>query len=175
MSQAFCGEIRLLPYTYAPTGWAWCNGQSMNVQSNQMLFAIIGNAFGGNGQTTFSLPNLQGVTPIHYGSGTGLTPRSFASTDGVITAPVSLAQIPNHTHTLNGADVVGTQGTPSSTTYPSRDKVNKRFVTAPAVPDIVMGQNALASVGGGQEHNNVQPYQVVNHCICIYGVYPSRN
>lgn len=176
MSQAFFGEIRLLPYTYAPRDWAWCNGQTMYVQQNTALFAVIGNAFGGNGQTTYLLPNLQGVTPMHSGTGPGLTTRNFASTGGDTTVPLNLTQIPGHTHTLYGDDVVGTQGTPSATVYPSRDKANKRFEPNPVSSNMVtMGSNALAPAGGSQPHSNVQPSLVVNHCICIQGMFPSRN
>lgn len=176
MSQAFVGEIRMLPYTFAPMGWAWCNGQLLNVQTNMALNAVIGFVFGGDGRTNFNLPNLQGLTPMHAGSGAGLTPRTFASTGGAAVASVSFGQMPNHTHTINGDDVPGNQGVPSSTTYTSRDKFNARYKTTPNPATMVaMGGGTLAVAGGGQSHNNVQAYQVVNHCICLEGIFPTRN
>lgn len=176
MSQAFVGEIRMLPYTFAPMGWAWCNGQQLNVQSNQALYAVIGYVFGGDRSTVFNLPNLQGLTPMHAGAGAGLTPRAFASTGGATVASLNMNQMPNHTHTVNGDNVQGNQGTPSGTVYPSQDNFNAHYKTTPDPTKIVaMGGNALALAGGGQSHNNVQAYQVVNHCICLEGVFPMRN
>jgi microcystin-dependent protein len=178
MSQAFFGEIRLLPYTYAPRGWAWCNGQLLNIQQNQVLYAVIGNVFGGNGQTTFALPNLQGLTPMHFGQGPGLYPHAFAKTGGEASVQLSLNQLPKHSHTLYGADVVGTQGTPSANAYPSRDRLNKRFEPNPAQQNMVAMSSLslpLAGPAAALPHENRQPYLVVNHCICIEGAFPARN
>ncbi|MDD5058037.1 MAG: tail fiber protein [Sideroxydans sp.] len=177
MSQAFVGEIRMLPYTFPPMGWAWCNGQQMSIQTSAALYAVIGFIFGGDQRNYFNLPNLQGLTPMHAGSGSGLTPRAFASTGGAAVASITLSQMPNHTHTISGDNKSGTQGTPSSAVYPAKDQSNPHYKLAPSPATMVaMGVGALAAAAGGaQSHNNVQSYQVVNHCICLEGVFPMRN
>jgi microcystin-dependent protein len=178
MSQAFIGEIRLLPYTYAPRGWAWCYGQIMNIGQNPALFSILGKTFGGDGTSTFALPNLMGLTPMHSGTGIGLHQRVFGKTGGEVSVPLNLSQFPSHNHTLSGADVVGTQGTPDANVYPSRDKLNKRFEPNPNPSNMVtMSSLSLSPAGpaAALPHENRQPYLVVNHCICMDGEYPVRN
>ncbi len=177
MSQAYIGEIRMLPYTFVPVGWALCDGATLSVQAQTALFAVIGNVFGGDGKTTFQLPNLIGRTPMHCGAGQGLTPRTFAATGGDATVTLGLSQIPSHTHTLSGDDIAGTLGAPAGNTYASRDQKNKRFEANPLPANMVaMGANALAPAAGqGQAHSNLQPYQAVKHFICLEGVFPARN
>ena len=97
----YVGEIRLFAGSYAPSGWAFCDGQELSVMQNQLLFAVIGNTFGGDGRTTYKLPDLRGRVPIHQGTGPGLTPRAFASSDGEANVTLTSGQIPNHTHSIN--------------------------------------------------------------------------
>lgn len=173
MSQAFTGEIRLLPYTFAPLDWAWCNGQLLSVNQYAALYSILGKTFGGDGVINFGLPNLQARTPMGAGNGSGLTPRAWSATGGNGTASLSVNQLPAHTHILNGDNVPGTQGAPSAQAYQSQDAQNKRYEPNPVASNMVqMGVQSLASSGGGQPHENRQPWLAINHCICLNGQYP---
>lgn len=175
MSQAFTGEIRLLPYKFVPAGWAWCDGQILNVNQFAALFSILGVTYGGNGQTNFGLPNLMARSPMGCGSGPGLTPRAWGAYGGSGTTSLSVNQMPEHSHTLYGDDVAGTQGSPSGQTYPSRDQLNKRYESNPLPANMVaMGTDSLADAGDGYAHENRQPWLVVHHCICLNGEYPVR-
>lgn len=180
MSDAFIGEIRLFPYTYTPMYFGACNGALVNIQQYQALFAVIGNAFGGNAQTTFGLPNLQGRAAMSAGTGVGLSPRNFAAVGGDLTVSLNQTQIPAHSHALmariptDAAKVTDA----ASNAFLSRAKGTgggalQAFndVTTPNVP---MAQ-ALAVAGGGAPHPNTQPYAVIGFCIALEGVFPSRN
>jgi len=182
MSDPFIGEIRPWACSYAPMGWAMCQGQIMQIVQNQALFALIGARYGGNGQTTFALPNLINKIPIHMGNGPGLTPRVIASTGGTTQEALSIAQIPAHNHSINAIDAVSVINDPTNnligkasyktgrdTFYP-----NCFTTTLPNQPAPTMNQNALTPVGNGLPHDNRQPFLTLNYCIAIMGLWPTR-
>lgn len=173
MSEPFIGEIKILPYTFAPKGWAYCNGQLLAISQNQALFSILGTTYGGNGINNFALPNLQGRVPLHAGTGPGLTPRSLGEASGSGAVSLTVSQIPFHTHTLSVGNVPGTQRNVNNA-YPAQAGSLESYQenTTPLVP---MNAAAVANTGGGQPHTNMQPYLGINYCIALVGIFPSRN
>ena len=168
MSEPFLAEVRIFPYNFAPRGWAFCNGQLLPINQNQALFALVGTIYGGNGQTTFALPNLQGRTPIGVGQGPGLSPYVDGETGGQDEVVLTVQELPSHTHSLMAVSGAATTGVPGGTVAPA---TSGAAVYAPA-------QNlvAMAPIGGtAQGHQNRQPYTVLNFCIAIQGIFPSRN
>jgi microcystin-dependent protein len=174
MSEPFIGEIIMFGGNFAPRGWALCDGQLLDINQNQALFSILGTTYGGDGRTTFGLPDLRGRVPMHPGSGPGLTTRRLGEKSGAENVTLTTSQIPSHSH----------QGRVHSGTANSRSPVNNALsgeaggVTAVFTsenPDSDMKSNAIANAGGGQSHTNIQPYQCVNFIIALVGVFPSRN
>jgi microcystin-dependent protein len=169
MSEPFIAEIRMVPFNFAPRGWALCNGQLIPISQNTALFSLIGTFYGGDGRTTFALPNLQGAAPMHQGQGPGLTPRVLGETGGSETVTLLPTQIPAHTHPLTGS------GDDANTLSPAG--------ASPAVAGVpqyrpdqntAMAPGALGTAGGGQPHNNLQPYLTVNFVIALQGIFPPR-
>jgi microcystin-dependent protein len=167
----FLGELMLVPWTYAPRGWAFCNGQLLSIAQNQALFSLLGTTYGGNGTTTFALPNLQGRVPVSVGSGKGLSAYNLGQTGGSATVTLTGNQIPPHTHTVragNGSavDTVPAQNyyaaTPAMANYQSSANVN-------------MNQAMISTGGGSQPHENHMPSLVLTWVIALVGAYPSRN
>jgi len=172
----YVGEIRLFAGNYAPRGWALCDGSIMHVQQNPALFAVIGNQYGGDGQTTFALPNLQGKAPMGQGAGPGLTPRAIATAVGEKTQTLTLDQIPSHTHVPNASNATsGGVDDPANAVWGARTNVpaSNRAYSATANTD--MNPLALSAIGGGQPHNNMQPYLVLNFIIALEGVFPPKS
>ena len=169
--EPFTGEIMLFGGNFAPRGWALCDGQLVNVSSNEALFSLLGTTYGGDGRTTFGLPDLRGRAPLHQGSGPGLTPRTLGSRGGSVEETLSQNQMPSHTHGLKAS----TDGATANT--PANDKVladtNAALYTA-AAPDTGMN-TTTGNSGSSQGHPNMMPYTVVNYCIALFGTYPSRN
>ncbi|MGE5343162.1 MAG: phage tail protein [Candidatus Omnitrophota bacterium] len=183
MADPFIGEIRLFPFNYAPIGWAFCNGQLMSVPQNTALFAVIGNQYGGDGQTNFALPNFQGRIPMHWGTGTGLTPRTIAQTLGVTTVTLTDTQLPAHTHTLNAQSGNADQLSPSGNFLANVGNGGTRpvkimnYTTAPVPPatSTALSPQSISAVGSGQAHTNMQPYLTLNFCMAIEGIFPVRS
>lgn len=169
----YVGEIRLFAGSYAPRGWAFCEGQTLDVLSNQLLFAVIGNTFGGDGKTTFSLPDLRGAAVMHQGAGPGLTPRVYAKGGGQSEVGLAYDQMPAHDHEIN-AQTKAAEQMPFSTIWASGPggKVPKR--TYSQLADTPMNPNIVGAVGGGQPHNNIQPYLSMNYMIALEGVFPPK-
>ncbi len=171
MSEPFIAEVRLFAGTFAPRGWADCNGQLLPINQNQALFALLGTTYGGDGRVTFGLPDLRDRSAIHAGTGPGLSNRVLGETGGSATVTLSTAQIPAHHHGLRAA-AVATTGTPGATVALADTAGAK--VYRPASNPVPMGA-ALASTGLGQAHDNRQPYLGVRYIIALQGVFPSRN
>ena len=176
MSDAFLGEIRMYGFNFAPKGWAQCNGQILPLSQNTALFSLLGTFYGGDGKSTFALPNLQGRSPMHEGQGQGLSQRFLGEQDGSETVTLLTSEMPFHTHgpakcSSNAAD----QGSPAGNVWAAgggrRAVVNMYTATQ---NQVVMGPTALAITGGSLPHNNMMPYLTVNFCIALQGVFPSR-
>jgi microcystin-dependent protein len=173
MAEPFLGEIRVFGFGFAPKGWAVCNGQTLAINQNAALFALIGTTYGGNGTTTFNLPDLQGRSPLHTGAGfTGVGfPLGQAAGEPAVT--LSQAQMPAHTHTAS-ANAGVTNG--SNATTPAGNFWGNGGVNAyAATSDSSMNPASVPVFGGGQPHENMSPYLVLNFCIAMAGIFPSRN
>jgi microcystin-dependent protein len=173
----FVGEIRIFGFNFAPRGWATCDGQLLPISQNTALFSLLGTQFGGNGQSTFALPNLQGSAPIDQGQGPGLTPRDMGETGGVSSVTLNSTQIPSHTHTmgaLNGA--TGSTGNPQNNIFAGlAGRPTPPPTYSNAAPNVAMNPGAVSGVGGNQPHNNMPPYQVMCFCIAMQGIFPPRS
>lgn len=170
MSEPFIGEIRMFGGNFAPRGWAFCNGQTISIAQNTALFSLLGTTFGGDGRSTFSLPNMQGRMPMHAGQGPGLTPRTLGEAVGTPTHTLTSAEMPAHTHGLNAAPA-GTTGTPGGSVALA---AGAKAYRTPASNLVSMAAGTTSS-GSGQAHDNRQPYLGVTFIIAMQGIYPSRN
>lgn len=177
MSEPFIAEVRIFAGNFAPRGWAFCNGQLLPISQNTALFSLIGTTYGGDGRSTTALPNLQGRVPMHPGRGPGLTARRLGERVGVETVTLTETQIPSHNHQLRGVadrpdpDPQGSQ--PGPTKSVSRSMGGKAFGTNPA-HTADMSSAALSVDGGGQAHENMQPFLAINYIIALQGLFPSR-
>lgn len=176
----FLGEVRLLPYDFAPRGWALCNGQILSISSNTALFSILGTVYGGNGRTTFGLPNLPGSVVPGAGQGPKLQNWTPGMRAGEDTVTLTNAEIPAHNHSVIGLDVVGSAGTPSNDAYLARDRRGGEGVIRYLAPgdttvDVTLAAQALTASGGGQPHENRQPFLSLNFCIALEGIFPPRH
>lgn len=176
MATPYVGEIRMFAGNFAPRFNAFCNGQLLAIAQNTALFSLLGTTYGGNGQTTFALPNLLSRAPMHFGNGPGLTPRSLGETGGAETVTLSTAQIPAHTHQASGLAANGSQGSPAGATWATLGTGRTPPpLYAPAPGNTTMNPLALAQTGGGQPHNNMPPFLAINFIIGLQGVFPPRN
>jgi microcystin-dependent protein len=170
MAEPFIGEIRIFSFGFAPKGWAMCNGQLLAINQNQALFSILGTTYGGNGQTTFALPNLQGSIPIHFGTDPFGNNYNEGQKAGEATHILTLGELPQHTHTLNAAN-------PAGTAAPANNLPGKG-TSAPfydGAPNTTMNPLSVTNTGGSQPHENMSPYLTINFCIALVGIFPSRN
>jgi microcystin-dependent protein len=167
MAEPFLSEIRIMSFSFAPKGWALCDGQLLPINQNQALFSLLGTTFGGDGRVNFALPDLRARTPIHVGSGHTLGERG-----GEQAHTLSIAELPTHTHVLNGSSTAGTQPIPVG---------NLVAAAAPANPYLAptnlaaMNPASMANTGGSQVHLNMQPFLTLTFCIALQGIFPSPN
>ena len=172
MSQPFIGEIRMFGGSFAPAGWAFCNGQLMPISENDALFTLIGTTYGGDGQETFGLPDLQGRIPLHFGQGPGISQTyQMGEKAGVESVTLSVNQLPNHTHTLIGSSDIATDPNPNG------DMLATSSLLQPYVgiaPDANMAANAIGPVGGSQPHDNMMPFLAVSFIISLFGIFPTQ-
>jgi microcystin-dependent protein len=171
MASPFVAEIRMFCGNFAPIGWAFCNGQLLPIGQNTALFSLLGTTYGGDGRTNFALPNLQGMSPMGQGAGIGLTPNTLGEAGGTAAVTLLTSQIPAHSHRARGVARAGSSRVPSGGTWA---KENRDLYTSAATAPTPMDASALASTGGGEPHNNLPPYLVVNFIIALQGVYPPR-
>jgi microcystin-dependent protein len=167
MSEPYVGEIRIFGGNFAPVGWMLCQGQTLPIAQYETLFNLIGTTYGGNGQTTFNLPNLQGRLPVHQGSGFVIGQEA-----GTETVTLNVNQIPAHSHVLRAQSTTGNVASPSGAVWAS--SALDEFTTATPSSDYVMAPSALGNAGGSQSHQNMSPFVVVNFIISLFGVYPSQ-
>lgn len=174
MSDQFLAEIRIYPFNFPPTGWAFCNGQLIPISQNTALFALLGTVYGGDGKSTFALPNLLNSAPMQPGQGQGLSLRDLGEIGGAETITLLVSEIPAHTHTLM-ADALD----PADLTAPTPNRVLAQstavFAYQPAASNLgQMAPQALPPAGGSLPHNNMQPYLTLNFCIALQGIFPQR-
>ncbi len=172
MSEPFLGEVKIFAGNFAPRGFAFCNGQLLPISQNTALFSLLGTSFGGNGTSNFALPNLQGQMPLHAGSGPGLSPRVVGEQGGEASVTLTTAQIPPHNHGVNASEGTGTTVTPAPSVALAAT-AGKAVYRAPSNLG-AMGA-PLASAGGGQPHENRQPYLALTFIIAMQGIFPARN
>ncbi len=174
--EAFLGEIKMFAGNFAPRSWALCDGQLLSISQNSALFSILGTTYGGDGRTTFALPDMRGRVSIHPGTGPGLSRKTLGQRGGSETVTLTSGQMPAHSHTaITNAD----------TTVASSDRPENKLPARNAAATPQYGENmngtlsstavSVGNTGGSQAHTNVQPYLVVNYIICLQGIYPSRN
>ncbi len=166
MAEPFLSEIRLMSFNFAPKGWALCNGQFLPINQNQALFSLLGTTYGGNGQTTFALPDLRGRVPIHEGNG-----RTLGERGGEEAHTVTQQEMAQHIHLANGSTVAAETSTASNAAY--LGVVNNTYVAANNLT--AMAASEITNVGGSQAHENRQPYLTLNFCIALQGIFPSQN
>jgi microcystin-dependent protein len=172
MSEPFVGEIRMFAGNFAPRGWAFCDGQLLAVSQNDALFSLLVTTYGGDGRSTFGLPDLRGRIPIHAGTGPGLSPRRLGSKSGAETVTVTVNQLPSHSHPLQASTDIARTPNPA-TNVPATSTVVDGYINEP--PSESMASSAVGSVGGSQSHTNLMPFLCVHFIIALFGIYPSQN
>jgi len=171
MSEPFVGEIRMFAGNFAPRDWAFCDGQLLAVSQNDALFSLLGTVYGGDGRTTFGLPDLRGRIPNHAGSGPGLSTRRLGEKSGSEKVTLATNQLTSHTHPVKGTNDAANSTEPAGRLPGSSTSIDLYVSTAPTVNFNV---SAVPGVGGSQSHNNLMPYQCIHFIIALFGIYPSR-
>ncbi len=177
-AEPFIGLIKIFAGNFAPRGWAFCDGQLLSISTNTALFAILGTIYGGDGRTTFGLPDLRSRAPMHPGSGPGLTPRTLGQRAGTPTTTLTVAQLPSHTHQLKGVSAQSDLDVPAAGTSTGA-VLGAAFLGADlygAAPSSVdMAADHLGQTGADGDHDNEQPHLALNFIVALVGVFPSRN
>jgi microcystin-dependent protein len=171
--EPFIGEIRMFAGNFAPRGWHFCDGSLLSISTNTALFSILGTTYGGNGQTTFGLPDLRGRMPMHAGNGPGLTPRSLGEMAGEQSVTLIPSQMPAHNHTV-GCQSSADKGEPANA-IPATEATGGAPVYSSQPADGTMSPAMIGMAGGSQPHDNMPPYLCVNFIIALQGIYPSRD
>lgn len=166
MSEPFIGEVKVISFNFAPKGWAFCNGQVLPINQNQALFSLLGTTYGGNGQTTFALPNLQGRMPLHVGNG-----FNQGQSAGETAHTLTVAEMPAHTHSGSGNTAANAAAVANN--FWAANSLSS-YATG-ASPNTTMHPSAIGNAGGSQPHDNMPPYLVLNFIIALQGIFPSRN
>ncbi len=172
MSESYVGEIRMFGGNYAPQGWAFCDGSLLSIADNDVLFGIIGTTYGGDGQTTFALPDLRGRVPIHQGGGPGLSNRVIGEAGGAEAVTVIPAQLPAHTHVPMANSANGNADSPANAFW-SASGTTTQFVPG-AQANNPMKAGSVGATGGNQPHDNMLPFTTISFIISLYGIYPSQ-
>jgi len=175
MAEPFIGEIRMFAGNFAPRGWAFCDGQLLAVSQNDALFSLLGTTYGGDGRTTFGLPDLRGRIPVHAGSGAGpgLTPRPIGQKYGSENVTLTVNQLPVHEHEARVLSNPGDSGNPENRHWAATSTAPPYY--SDTGPNLPMAGGVLTSAGGGQTHTNMMPFLCVHFIIALMGIYPSRN
>ncbi len=171
--EGFIGQIMMFGGNFAPRSWAFCDGQLLSIFSNEALFSVLGTTYGGDGQTTFALPDLRGRVAIHAGNGPGLSDRRLGEKGGAERETLNITQLPSHTHgiALSGSTAAADASDPTGK-YLARTNED---IYSSSGPSTGMSGVTIGNTGGNQSFNNIQPSLAVNYIICLYGVYPSRS
>jgi microcystin-dependent protein len=173
MADPFVAEVRIFPFNFPPKGWAFCNGQLMPISQNTALFSLLGTTYGGDGKSTFALPNVQGSAAMHPGQGPGLSLHDLGEHGGSETVTLLDSEIPAHSHSLLASTQPGEDPTPSTSEALARSTGASLYQTN-AANLVQLAPTALGTTGGGLPHNNMQPYLTLSFCIALQGVFPPR-
>lgn len=166
MSEPFLSEIKIVSFNFPPKGWALCNGQFLPINQNQALFALLGTTYGGNGQTTFALPNVRGRVPVHMGNG-----HALGEAAGSTSVTVNIQQLPTHIHTQMVSNANGSTASPTGNFLGAANNLYHQ----PTGSFTTMDPGSVSAVGGSQPHNNMMPYLTLNFIIALQGIFPSQN
>lgn len=172
MAQPYIGEIRMFAGNFAPVGWAFCSGQLMPISQNDSLFILIGTTYGGDGESTFAVPNLQSRVPMHFGTGPDGTTYQIGEAAGVEEVTLSGQQIPVHTHQLIGTSNPATETGPAGNLFGISAQVE--YGTTGLQADTAFNASGISPVGGSQPHENCQPFLCINYIISLFGLFPSQ-
>lgn len=172
--EPFIGQVLMFAGNFAPRGWAFCNGQLLSISENQALFSILGTTYGGDGRTTFALPDMRGRVAVHPGNGPGLSDYHLGQKGGVEQVSLNVNQMPAHSHTLNANEQAGDSNDPAGASISDSRGYDKDYTKSGEV-NVAMSANSISSTGGSQPHTNIQPFVTVNYIIALYGTYPSRS
>ena len=175
MSEAFVGELRLMAFNFAPRNWAQCNGQLLPISQNQALFSLLGTQYGGNGQTTFALPDLRGRAVVGMGSGPGLPSVEIGERAGVENVTLNTAQVPAHQHALNASSDLANASVPGLALPGAKSRTSLAMFAAAGSANTTLNPGAVGSAGASQPHNNLQPLTALTYCIALFGIFPSRS
>lgn len=170
MSEPFLAEVRMVGFSFAPRGWAFCDGQILPISQNQSLFSLLGTTYGGDGRTSFALPDLRGRTPTHVGSSDGGASHPLGQKSGEETHTLSVAEMPQHRHAVQASSVNADAPIPAGNVLAAANNVYRDATNL-----IGLRAGAITATGGGQAHGNMQPFLAVNFCIALEGLFPSRN
>lgn len=173
MSDPFVAEIRIFPFNFPPTGWAFCNGQLLPISQNTALFSLLGTTYGGDGKSTFALPDMEGNAPMQPGQGQGLSLRDLGEIGGSETVTLLQSEIPFHTHVMNVSIDDGDVRIPAPNRALAKGFGGNVYTTTSGAT-VPMAPQALSPAGGSLPHNNMQPYLTLNFCIAMQGVFPAR-
>jgi microcystin-dependent protein len=172
MASPFMGEIRIFPFSFAPRGWAWCNGQLLPVEQNKALFSLLHNTYGGDGQSDFALPDLQGRVPMHPGQDVSV--HELGDHGGSETVALSVREMPAHTHTMNGDNLAGNLNDPANAVLSRPFLGGYLYKTVAGASIVALSDQSIEPEGGDQPHNNLMPYLTLNFCIALQGIFPNR-
>ncbi|QBK31404.1 phage tail protein [Roseitalea porphyridii] len=171
MSEPFVGEIRMFAGNFAPRGWAFCDGQLLAVSQNDALFSLLGTIYGGDGRTTFGLPDLRGRLPIHAGHGPGLSERRLGAKSGAEKVTLTVNQLPSHTHPLQASTGAAVSRQPAGQTMATAEGSIYSRTTAPEM----LSSDSITNTGGSRSHTNLMPFLCVHFIVALFGIYPSRH
>lgn len=169
----FVAEIRIFPFNFAPKGWAFCDGQLMAISQNTALFSLLGTTYGGDGKSTFALPNLQGMVPLQPDQGPGLSLYFLGETLGSETVTLLQSEMPSHSHRPGCTTTMANFPSPAGLVW-AADGAGTESQFTDTRPNVAMSANAIGAYGGDQPHNNLQPYLTLNFCIALQGIFPPR-
>ena len=171
MAEPYVGEIKMFAGNFAPRGWAMCDGQLLAVSQNDALFSLIGTIYGGDGRTTFALPDLRGRLPIHAGQGPGLSDRRLGSKAGAENVTLNTSELPSHSHPMKASENLASSPNPAGNVLAQTTTLDLYLDTTPDTP---LANSSITATGGGGSHTNLMPFLCINFIISLVGIYPSR-